>query len=288
MRTEHSPSCPLCRSTLVVECSSGVGDAHRQIPWPFRFFLCRNCRLRFQVKPTVDPTKLFEVQDQAKVERPGRRRELRCDPDVLQSFAKIVSGRRLLEIGPGDGRFLGAARQAGWDCTGVDVSERVAEDARRRSGVDILVGSLCQLGFSAGYFDVVNFDQVLMYVEDPRAILSEVERVLKPGGICRIREYNSDSVSALLAGEKYWMYCPTVFRVWSYRSICKVAAASRMEIVRIFPGTEATLGRWLDTERSRKASDVLRCTVQFVLRKIAFRGWSVAADNVYYLQKTAS
>ena len=288
MGVEKFRSCPLCFSKHVAHYSSGVGDAYRQIPWSFRFFLCMDCRLRFQVKPAVDPTKLFELQDQAQVKRKASRRELRCDPDVLKSFARMVSGRRLLEIGPGDGRFLESAKRDNWDCTGVDVSERVAEYARRRSGINILIGDLSQFKFPADSFDVVNLDQVLMYVEDPTALLTEVERVLKPAGICRIREYDSDSVSALLAGKKYWMYCPTVLLVWSYQSICKVAAASGMEIIGIFPGTEATLGSWLDTERSRRASDVLRCTVQFMLRKIAFRGWSVAADNVYYLQKAAS
>lgn len=236
----------------------------------------------------VDPTKLFEVQDQAQAKGKAWKRELRCDSDVLKSFAKIVSDRKLLEVGPGDGRFLKSAKRDGWDCTGVDVSERVAESARRRSGVDILVGDLCQVRLPAGSFDVVNLDQVLSYVEDPTALLVEIEQVLKPGGICRIREYDPDSISALLAGKKYWMYCPTHLLIWSYRSICKAATASRMKTVRIFPGTEASLAAWLDTERNRSASKVLCGVVKFVLRKIAFLGWSVAADKVYYLQKTAS
>lgn len=236
----------------------------------------------------VDPTKLFEVQDQAKVKRKASRRELRCDPDVLESFARIVNGRRLLEVGPGDGRFLESAKRDGWDCTGVDVSEQVAEYARRRSGVDIVVGNLCQLKFPAGSFDVVNLDQVLSYVEDPVALLAEVEHVLKPGGICRIREYDPDSISALLAGGKYWMYCPTHLLIWSYRSIRKVATTSGMKMMHIFPGTEASLTAWLETERNHSASRVLGGTLKFVLRKIGFFGFSVAADKVYYLRTAAS
>jgi 2-polyprenyl-3-methyl-5-hydroxy-6-metoxy-1,4-benzoquinol methylase len=235
----------------------------------------------------VDPTKLFEVQDRAQVKGKASRRELRCDPDVLKSFARMVSGRRLLEIGPGDGRFLESARRAGWNCTGVDVSERVAADARRRSGVEIMVGNLCQLKFLAGSFDVVNLDQVLSYVEDPMALLIEVEHVLKPGGICRIREYNPDSISALLAGKTYWMYAPTHLLVWSYRSVRKAASATKMKIICIFPGTEASLVSWLETERNRGASAVIRCAVQYVLRKIVFFGWGIAADKVYYLRKKA-
>ncbi len=288
MTTEHSPPCPLCQSTRTGDYRSGAGDLRRQIPWSFRFFLCKDCRLRFQVSPMVDPTKLFEVQDQAQVKGKATRRELRCDPDVLKSFARIVSGRRLLEVGPGDGRFLESAKLDGWDCTGVDVSERVAECARRRSGADILVGTLGQVKFPAGSFDVVNLDQVLSYVEDPMSLLVEVEHVLKPGGICRIREYDPDSISALLAGRKYWMYCPTHLLIWSYRSVRKVATASRMKIMHIFPGTEASLTAWLDTERNRSASKVLGGAVKFVLRKIGFFGFSVAADKVYYLRKAAS
>jgi 2-polyprenyl-3-methyl-5-hydroxy-6-metoxy-1,4-benzoquinol methylase len=288
MTTEHFPSCPLCLSTRTADYCSGAGDVRRQIPFSFRFFLCRDCRLRFQVSSMVDPKKLFEVQDQAQVKWKTSRRELRCDPDVLRSFARIVSGRRLLEIGPGDGRFLESARREGWDCLGVDVSERLAEYARRRSGVDIMVGNLRQLNFPAGSFDVVNLDQVLSYVEDPMALLAEVEHVLKPGGICRIREYNPDSIAALLAGKKYWMYAPTHLLIWSYRSVRKAATATKMRIICIFPGTEASLISWLDTERSRRTSDVIRGAVQYLLRKIVLLGWGVAADRVYYLRKAAA
>jgi 2-polyprenyl-3-methyl-5-hydroxy-6-metoxy-1,4-benzoquinol methylase len=236
----------------------------------------------------VDPTKLFEVQDQAPVKGKASRRELRCDPDVLKSFERIVSGRRLLEVGPGDGRFLESAKRDGWDCTGVDVSEQVAEYARRRSGVGVIVGNLCQLKLPAGSFDVVNLDQVLSYVKDPMALLAEVEHVLKPGGICRIREYDADSISALLAGKKYWMYCPTHLLIWPYRSVRKVATASRMNIMHIFPGTEASLTSWLDTERNLGPWNVLLGTVKFVLRRIGFFSFSVAADKVYYLRKSTS
>lgn len=288
MTTEYSPPCPLCLSTRTVDYCSGAGDVRREIPCSFRFFLCRDCRLRFQMSPMVDPTKLFEVQDQAKVRSKASKRELRCDSDVLESFANTVSGRRLLDVGPGDGRFLESAKRDGWDCTGVDVSEQVAEYARRRSGVDVVVGNLCQLKFPAGSFDVVNLDQVLSYVEDPVALLAEVEHLLKPDGICRIREYDPDSVSALIAGGKYWMYCPTHLLIWSYRSIRKVATASGMKMMHIFPGTEASLTAWLDTERNRSASKVLGGTLKFVLRKIGFLGFSVAADKVYYLHSATS
>src|SRR5207253_2472600 len=146
---------------------------------------------------------------------PASRRELRCDGDVIRTFARLLPGRRLLDVGSGDGWFLAAARDADFDCTGTDVSERLAELARRRSGAPVLVGELGDLDLAPESFDLVNLDAVLMYVADPRSLLRHIARLLRPGGICRIREFDADSLAARVKGKSYWMYAPTHVSVWT-------------------------------------------------------------------------
>lgn len=278
------PTCPLCGSRGVSDYCSGAGDRRRKIAWCFKFYICKGCRLRFQVL-TRDAALLYEHQEEAPLHQGAARHELRCDSDVLATFDRLKCGRRLLEIGSGDGRFLAAASQAGLHCIGVDVSAKLAAEARRRSGVTILVGDLRDLKLEAEAFDLINLDQVLMYVPDPLGLGKEVFRLLAPGGICRIREYDPDSFSAWSAGKKYWMYAPTHLLVWSHRSIQELASQSQLRISRIISGTEASLHDWLQTERERTLLAGIRCTVQFLLRKVAFGPLSVAADKVYYLKK---
>ena len=287
MDSESAPRCPLCQSSSVVRFSSGTRDAHRGIERPFTFFLCQECRLRFQI-PKGDPAKLFEDQEQATKGLVPFRRELRCDRDVLDSVGALTSGRRLLEIGPGDGRFLRAATEAGWHAVGVEVSERLANYSRQQSGAEVRVGHLADLALPDGSFDFVNLDHVLMYVETPAALLIEVRRVLASGGICRIREYDPDSLSARASGPGYWMYSPMHLVVWPSRSISRLAALSGMRVLRTFPGTEASFRSWVDAERMHGPLVIARCAVQFILRRIDAFGLTLAADKSYYLRSSAS
>jgi SAM-dependent methyltransferase len=190
-------------------------------------------------------------------------------------------------VGSGDGWFLAAARNAGFDCTGIDVSERLAEVARRTSGATVLVGELAGLDLPPGSFDLVNLDAVLMYVADPRSLMHQVARLLRPGGICRIREFDADSLAARAKGKAYWMYAPTHVNVWTGRSIRALGTASGLDAFRLIPGTEASLSSWLATSRDggvlRQAHDIAR----FLARKIHVFNIRIGAETVYYLQKTA-
>ena len=207
---------------------------------------------------------------------------------VLRALSRATRGRRLLEIGPGDGRFLAAARKAGFECLGVDVSEALAATARERSGAEVLVGQLPQLGLPRGSFDIVNIEQVLEYVENPVAMLTEVAALLAPGGVCRIREYDADSLSARRAGSRYWLFCPTVLTIWSRRSIQMLAQQSGLQVAKTHHGTEASFSDWLHTVRKRTFVELLTCSARAMLRKAHFFGLAVGADTVFYLRARAA
>ncbi|MBP7125722.1 methyltransferase domain-containing protein [Myxococcota bacterium] len=71
----------------------------------------------------------------------------------------------------GQGRFMG-----------LDRSEEAAAIARQRTGCPVLVGDATAMPFPDGRFDGVMAMDVLEHVEDDRAALREIRRVLRPGG----------------------------------------------------------------------------------------------------------
>lgn len=92
----------------------------------------------------------------------------------LDSYG-LAQDVRLLDVGAGNGAFVDEAIARGLDAWGQDLAAQ-SEAAR------IYTGPLEQIVFPAAYFDVVTMHDVLEHVPEPRAILKEIIRILKPGG----------------------------------------------------------------------------------------------------------
>jgi ubiquinone/menaquinone biosynthesis C-methylase UbiE len=93
-----------------------------------------------------------------------------------------VEPRRLLEVGCGQGwlseRIQG---ELGCEVTALDQSEHMVELTRRR-GVDAIVGDVHTLPFEDGAFDCAVAAWMLYHATDIDRALSELARVLVPGG----------------------------------------------------------------------------------------------------------
>ena len=72
-------------------------------------------------------------------------------------------------------------RRAGWEVQGTDFDPAVAARVKEKYGLRVDVGSLAALCYPAGTYDVVAMSQVIEHVHDPRALLAECFRVLRPG-----------------------------------------------------------------------------------------------------------
>ncbi|MCS6284990.1 MAG: class I SAM-dependent methyltransferase [Nitrospira sp.] len=95
---------------------------------------------------------------------------------------------RLLDIGCGDGAFMMLCRQAGWTCTGVELSQGALARARSK-GCEVFAPA--ELGQAhSGMFDVVTMINVLEAVTDPAAIIRAMADQLKPQGVIAVRVLN--------------------------------------------------------------------------------------------------
>jgi demethylmenaquinone methyltransferase/2-methoxy-6-polyprenyl-1,4-benzoquinol methylase len=103
----------------------------------------------------------------------------------LVSRVAAGPGDRVLDVATGTGAVARAlVRQKGCSVVGVDQSpEMLAEAARRLDGsVELVEASAESLPFADGAFDALTFTYLLRYVDDPRAVLHELARVVRPGG----------------------------------------------------------------------------------------------------------
>lgn len=102
--------------------------------------------------------------------------------DVAFAAVAEMGPRRMLEVGCGTGWFAArVGRELGADVVAIDQSERMVELARAE-GVDARVGDVQALAFDDGAFDCVAAHWMLYHVPELDRGLSEIARILSPGG----------------------------------------------------------------------------------------------------------
>lgn len=117
---------------------------------------------------------------------------------ALHEFRQF-RGRRVLDVGCGNGYVLSKFAKEGALVSGVDVTPAGIAVTRKRFDMlglegDLRVADAQELPFEDGSFDCVTSMGVLHHVPDTEKAVSEILRVLKPGGRFIIMMYHRNSV----------------------------------------------------------------------------------------------
>ncbi|QNM96434.1 bifunctional 2-polyprenyl-6-hydroxyphenol methylase/3-demethylubiquinol 3-O-methyltransferase UbiG [Chitinimonas koreensis] len=115
-----------------------------------------------------------------------------------------AAGLRVLDVGCGGGLLSERFAALGCEVTGIDRSRPTLDAARahaERAGLPIRYQEACAeaLPFAAGEFDLVICCDVLEHVDDLDAVVAEIARVLKPGGLFFFDTINRTLRSRLIA-----------------------------------------------------------------------------------------
>lgn len=101
-----------------------------------------------------------------------------------------------LDVGCGEGRFCRFLRGEGIAAIGIDPTEGLLAEARRRDPAgEYRLGSAEALPFPEGSFDLVVSYLTLIDIDDVAAATSEMARVLRPGGSLLIANLTSFSTA---------------------------------------------------------------------------------------------
>jgi SAM-dependent methyltransferase len=115
---------------------------------------------------------------------------------LLLRYREPLSGR-VLELGPGAGRFTGYLAELAGELTALEISPDMAEVCRRRvPSATVRVGDMEDLADipDASLEAVVGTCNVLDVLDDPerRALLAQLHRILVPGGLLVFSSHNRD------------------------------------------------------------------------------------------------
>ncbi len=116
---------------------------------------------------------------------------------VIEEETRIAKGR-ILDIGCGDGRYLGSFAASGWNATGIEVSPEAVNRAAVPEGVRILQGTLDSVQLERASFDVVRLKHCIEHLSFPRETLISVEELLRPGGFLVLDTDNAAGLRSTL------------------------------------------------------------------------------------------
>lgn len=126
---------------------------------------------------------------------PARRFVL--DPAMLERVELCGPAGRALDVGCGEGRFCRLLSATGWKTSGIDPSASLVRQAQRlQPDGDFRVAGAERLPFEDDTFDLVVAYMSLLDIADVRAGITEMERVLRPGGHVLIANLTSFSTAA--------------------------------------------------------------------------------------------
>jgi 2-polyprenyl-3-methyl-5-hydroxy-6-metoxy-1,4-benzoquinol methylase len=112
------------------------------------------------------------------------------------------SGRRLLDVGSGDGDFLRRAKTAGYEVVGQEVNAAAVASAQG-AGLDVRLGPLEEAGFPSQSFDAVRLWHVLEHVAEPLRILRTARALVRPSGVLIVGVPDFDSPARRIFGAEW-------------------------------------------------------------------------------------
>jgi 2-polyprenyl-3-methyl-5-hydroxy-6-metoxy-1,4-benzoquinol methylase len=187
-------ACPLCTA-------KGARTKYKEEN--YAMVRCLSCGFVYQNPRPNDSERLTSYQTYlprgtAEIEAWGRMMQT-----VFQKGADLIERHipkgKLLDVGTGYGFFLALMQSRGWKVRGLETSQVGARYGRSRWGLDILSLPWEKASFKKGEFDVITAFYVIEHLPDPLAFLTEVNRILRPGGMLVLRYPHTTPIKNILS-----------------------------------------------------------------------------------------
>ncbi|QLD88602.1 methyltransferase domain-containing protein [Natronomonas salina] len=173
---------------------------------------------------------IAEAYDDKRFSQGGRvidRREKRAVIDALEP----LEGKRVLEVACGTGRFTVMLADRGADVVGMDISEAMLEQGRRKAhaagvedSLDFMQGDAGRLPFPDDHFDAVFAMRFFHLAPDPEAYIREMRRVSK-------EQIFFDTFKRYSFRSIYNWALPMGSRLYSDREVRELVVGADLELV---------------------------------------------------------
>ncbi|MCC6642136.1 MAG: class I SAM-dependent methyltransferase [Deltaproteobacteria bacterium] len=196
-------ACPLC-------CGAGARPVFAVAGSSWQVVSCPGCGLA-RLDPLPADEALAPLYPTSYYGDPGRK-----FAPIVEWLVRLVSERhvrflarsiapagRVLDVGCGRGVLLAALADRGFEVHGVERSATAAQGADPRARIRI-VTDLTNAAYPAEHFDAIFVWHVLEHLREPVTAVSEMCRILRPGGALIVAVPNFSSLQARWAGPAWF------------------------------------------------------------------------------------
>jgi ubiquinone/menaquinone biosynthesis C-methylase UbiE len=193
------------------------------------------------------------------------------DPKLLQSLVQLANGGRVLELGIGTGRVALSLTAQGVAVSGIEASEAMLQQLSSKAGADqlqVTKGNFAEClveGYFKLVFALVSTFYLLSSAEEQQRCFHSVARVLAPGGILLLENYEpSGRPLQRTSGNPVYLFeqqVATVSGLRSYRSRICYASPSELDVMASRAGLQL-IERWGDwVRRPYKPRDPMHISI---------------------------
>jgi len=159
-----------------------------------------------------------------------------------------VAAGRLLDVGCGHGLLLDEARRRGYDVRGLELAADAAAYARDVLGLEVDEETLDEFVESAGgeQFNAIVLADVIEHLDDPSAALDRCVELLAPEGVLCVVTPDPSSLTARVAGARWWGYVPAHTYLLPRRTLLELVSARGLVVSSDVPLVRSfSFGYWL-------------------------------------------
>ncbi len=178
----------------------------------YSFFRCKNCKTIFLPKLPSKRVlnKYYSSQftyNDGKQNENVIRKQSKC---ILSSLKKLSNNAQTIcDVGSGYGYFMDEARKKGYIVEGVEPSIQLADYTFKKYQLPVYSGNLASYIIkNNNQFDIVTCIHVIEHVVNIKEFISQLVRLVKPGGVLFIETPNSDSHLLYVEKDEYTFLIP--------------------------------------------------------------------------------